>query len=207
MKLKNTSSWPDKFLRRLIRVGCQKWGHKMSRLREVRIRKGGEFARDHSGRAYLREQEFVGTITDTCPVENVASLIIHEVGHLAIYWKEAYQGGKRDRDNGRGWGGSEEYVVRLTAKFLEEIKDDLPEWLEAEKLVPIPAKSAIPKPTAVEKREFAAIKGVARSLAKIDKFDRLKRAAEKRLKAHEAKVRYYAKRKTEKNETQKGKVN
>lgn len=93
--------------------------------------------------------------------------------------------------------------VKIATLISADAKKAAARWADKAKVkaekqkLAIPEKSAIPKPTAVEKREFAAIKGVARSLAKVDKFERLKRAAEKRLKAYEAKVRYYAKRKTE----------
>jgi hypothetical protein len=60
----------------------------------------------------------------------IFNVVIHEVGHMAVWWKEEFRLAKRSRRHGKGSGGDEEYICRLTNKFLDRYKDqELREWV------------------------------------------------------------------------------
>jgi len=189
MKLKNTSTWPTIFVRRIITYGCRKWGHQVKRLTEAKIR-GSDYDHQYSGRAYLYEQRFVATMGAKLKPQAAAHLIIHEVGHLAVYWKERYDGQRKDRRNGKGWGGSEEYIERLTKKFVAEIEPMLADWY-SDAVNDVVEKPPVQKLSAPQRRALSALRGVERWRDKQRKAEAAQRKAGRRIKEYEKKVRYY----------------
>ena len=185
---------------------CQRWCGKSIHVGENNLRKGDHAkcgfkwrARDHLER-----------------IRQAFRLTAHEVGHLAVHYAEDFHGRKFTRNNGTSGGCDEEFIDRIAWKFVDELwpafsvkAKAMTEKAEAKKQaaaqkaeakidrhkLAIAAKAAAPTPSPVEKREAKARRGVERTLEKLEKLERLRGAAEKRLKEYQRKVRYYDKRK------------
>lgn len=169
----------------------------MKKIKEAKIRGSREYDRQWSGRAYLQSMRFVCTMGKDTKPQEVAHLIIHEVGHLATYWHEVFGGGNRTRRNGESWGGSEEHIEHYTRKFVREIGiQEICDWHSEEILAFKKSRSAeqIPKKTAVQKRADRAAAGLVRWELKLEKSIQDQKMAEKRLREFRKKVSYYRKK-------------
>jgi len=188
---------------------CQRWCGKSLHVGKNNLRNG-----DHAkcGFKYVNSD-------DIERIRQAFRVAAHEVGHLAVHYAEDFHGRPFTRNNGKSGGGDEEFIDRTAWKFVDQhwaafrLKVDKINSKIAEKKkaaearanaaketreLSIAAKQAAPKLSLVERREQRAIKLVERTQDRIKKLERLMVAAQKRLKAHKQKVKYYEKRKVKK---------
>ena len=196
MKLKNTSTFPDGFIRRVMRHAVRCWGIRLKDLKEARVR-GSVNYRQFSGRAYLWDRRFVITCGENLHAKEVAHLIIHEIGHLAVYLKEL-EGGLKTRRNGKGSGGSEEHIEHYTHIYLKEAGSGAFDyWLKEERELEAKRKETAEnkpaKKTAQQKRALQVMMGLERWELKLAKAKLAQRTAEKKLRELRKKRAYYQK--------------
>jgi hypothetical protein len=204
MKLTNSTSWPDTFLRRMVTWCREQIGLPARCVKAARF---GATHRGFSGRAYLQSfrigvrvgcrerfpthfrvpgvdaaDEWPRILNDR--EEALVKVTAHELCHL-----DNYRLG--DKTRGRnGCGGSEGWTQRQAEKVLFAFRADrerlLAEWSAAAELV---AADTPPRPSIVEKR-------AAKAAADLSRWQRKLRLAQTKVKKLKARVAYYTKRQT-----------
>lgn len=180
MKLKNTTEWPDWFLRRMVAWCCRELGCSTAIIREAVFRNRKD--RYTSGHAWWggKRGRFVVSSGLKSPVRLVELIKVtgHEVFHL-----KADQDGIRSRRFGRSSGSSEHQTEwherRIYEAFEANRESLLAEWNE-----PPAARAKKPKPSIVEQR-------AAKVQADLDRWTRKLKLAQTKCKKLKAKARYY----------------
>jgi hypothetical protein len=190
MKLKNTTEWPDYFLRRMVAWCCHESGLPVRRLREATFR---NCAYSFSGHAYgsMRIVCSVGrsgfpASPDTRPgmsgeiiadrMEALIAIASHEIEHCCQYAERRSAALKKQR-----WSElvTRQHEVATLRKFREHREQLLTEWSE----VPTPRASKS-KPTQQERNEAKAREMLAT-------WERKLKLAKTKVTAYKRKCRYY----------------
>lgn len=195
-KWKNSTAWPDRFLRRMLSWVCREVGCPRSTVRNAEF--GNRTTSPYSGRAWDWNKRIlvrigpdsmfpchsfthgdgfsVGNINDR--IEALVKVTAHEVGHL-----DNDRRGNRSR-RGVGWGGSERYTDAIAKRVLEAFRENreklLGEWGDQQ-------KQEKPKQSAVEKKAKAAF-------AKEAEYEKKLERTKKLLAKWKKKANYYRKR-------------
>lgn len=164
-KWKNSTDWPDYYLRRMLSWVCKELEFPVRQIKNVEF--GNRKTCDWSGRAWsynrilvrigpadrfpcharvYRDGFSVGRIADR--VEALVKVTAHEVAHL-----DNGERGNRSRERG-GWGGSERYTDAAAKRVLEAFRENrdalVAEWEKPPKCKPKK------EPGPVEKRALKA---------------------------------------------------
>ena len=182
MRLKNSTDFPDHYLRKMTSWCCRKLGL------PVRYVQSAEFRNRHttiySGHAYLYQHRIVCSVAASGDHAGRADILVgltaHELSHL-----EHFRRGDRTRGHGKGVGGSEKSVEWHAARVLDAYRAKRAE-LEAKWLRPRATRER-PSLSPVERRAAKAVRD-------LEKWQRRLKIAQTKLKKAKARMAYYAKR-------------
>lgn len=190
MILKNTTDYPDYFLRRMVAWCCKKSGLPVRRVTRAEFR--NRFS-DYSGHAYGSGLIMVSigrygfpTSPDDRPgmqgerfndrTEALVAVTAHEVEHVCQYAERRIRQLHAERKAERATRVHEVAVLRL---FREQRESLLSKWNE-----PPAPRVRQPKATRAERNEIAARK-------KLDEWQRKLKAAQNKVRTYRAKCRRY----------------
>lgn len=163
MKIKNSTSWSDHFLRRMTAWCCRQNGLPVRRVREAVFRNR---PKGYSGTAYLGWGRIV---VSTNTVDDLIVVTAHETAHLMLENER-----KHNTEPSTNWH------ERQVADAFQQNRDALlAEW----SVEPNPRKPK-PKRPVQEKRAVAAA-------AMLDKWRRKMKLARTKIQKYQKKVRYY----------------
>lgn len=197
MKLRNSSKWSDRFIRRMLAWCCRQVGYKVRRIVDAQFR-----TRTHacySGHAYgsrrivvsIGHDCFFPTTADTRPgiegvvfadrLEALVAVTVHEIAHLQQY---AERRSLALRQHGIIEHNARWHEVRALADFRAAREPLVSQW-EAEPV--LSAARSAPKLTVIEKRAMKAATDLERWKRKLT-------LAKNKVRKYTARVAYYAKK-------------
>lgn len=195
MKLKNSTDYPDHFLRRMVAWCCEQIGYPVRQLKRVQVRNKATgyrgFARYSACMVSMTTSKTgYPTKPDHRPgmqgesfadrTEALVAITAHEVYHLAAHFVDEHK--QRTRGDGRHHGSSEQRTraeeVRVLRLFRANRESLIAAWSEP------PVTREVAKPSIQEKR-------AEKALADLERWQRKAKLAATKIRKLKARVRYY----------------
>jgi hypothetical protein len=191
MKLRNSTDWPDYFLRRMVAWCCRQVDYKPSRVREAQFR--NRTKRSYSGHAYgsrrivasvgpdsrfplkADDRPGMGNAAIADRLEALIVITAHELTHLHQYDGRI---GKL-KSNGQTEADARWHSIKALESFRVNREALLAEWS-----LPLAERPAKPSTSVQEKR-------AAKAQADLDRWQRKLKLAQTKIRKLKQRVRYY----------------